>query len=147
VARLEALGRAVDAAVWRLLDAALAGPTTVQYAEYAAGGHYCAWHHDAVLGGDRREDRRVLTVNALLAEAPNGAGGSFEVEAEAGGKLARWPVELHEGDAVVFPSRYLRHRVAPLRMDVGEPGVPLRASLVLWLCHGASPFPQGAAAR
>lgn len=101
----------------------------VQYAEYSgdSNAHFKQWHVDADEGGDDLEDRRELTVVALLTEpGKDFEGGDFECmtptyNSEGTPHTLHW----HKGDLIVFKAKELWHRVLPTTKG-------LRKTLVLW---------------
>lgn len=100
----------------------------VQYAEYrgSSGSHFKQWHVDADHEGDDEEDKRMLTVVALLAQ-PNVdfEGGEFECMVPTYPNGEKHTLRWNKGDLIVFQARYLWHRVLPTTAG-------LRKTLVLW---------------
>ena len=96
----------------------------VQYSEYAAGGHYAAWHTDAHPSDEHDEaDLRCVTCVLMVSDEAAYSGGRLEVRLGGGRKASQ--VALRAGDAVVFPAKHLRHRVAKCKSG-------LRQTLVYW---------------
>lgn len=105
----------------------------VQYASYEKGEHYKQWHLDGKpndLRDGETEDFRALSVVVLLRPAED--GGVFETYAGTGMKAFEKKkvvtVPLLAGDAIVFPSQRLWHRVTAVEQGT-------RSSLVLWAQH------------
>ena len=95
----------------------------VQYAEYAAGGHYRGWHTDAAAEESDAIDMRGVTIVLMISDAAAYEGGELEVRLGVEGKQSKVP--LKAGDAVAFPAKHLCHRVN--RCKGGK-----RQTLVFW---------------
>ena len=96
----------------------------VQYAEYAAGGHYRGWHTDASAEEhDEILDLRCVTIVLMLSDQDAYTGGELEVRLGVDGKPSKVP--LRAGDAVGFPAKWLKHRV-----NITKSGK--RQTLVYW---------------
>ncbi|KAJ1454270.1 hypothetical protein M885DRAFT_247914 [Pelagophyceae sp. CCMP2097] len=113
----------------------------IQYAAYEEGEHYQQWHLDGKpkrLATGGTEDQRLLSLVVLLRKCDS--GGDFEVLRGSGSDaLLRKRVrrlKLKAGDALVFPSKRLWHRVTPVVRG-------RRSSLVMWASDAA---PAGDAA-
>ena len=99
----------------------------LQYAEYAEGAHYRGWHTDAEEPEVDPEDSRCLTVVLLLSDRSAYSGGHFEAKLDGkGGQGTATKVPIEAGDAIVFLSKHLWHRVT--KCNGG-----LRQSLVFWV--------------
>ena len=85
----------------------------MQMGRYGPGQHYAHWHTDA----DQNISRDV-TVVTVLKQCER--GGEFQYK-KGNVRVAR----LNEGDAIVFDSRDLEHRVTPVTEGSRE-------SVVLW---------------
>ena len=109
----------------------------LQYAEYAEGGHYRGWHTDAEEPEVDPEDARCLTVVLLLSDRSAYSGGHFEAKLNGkGGYGTGSKVPIEAGDAIVFLSKHLWHRVSKCKSG-------LRQSLVFWVRRrGAARLPR-----
>ena len=118
--KIEAAARAQNE-VWPRRDIG-GGIGSLQYTEYAEGGHY-GWHTDR---GDEKTNeairRRTVSMSILLEGALAGGG----IELRNGGRP-----HLGSGDAILFPADE-EHRALPV--EAGE-----RRVLVVWLQQAGAP--------
>lgn len=114
--------KANEAGNWRY---DLSRVESVQYTEYAVGGHY-DWHVDCYSHGDQV---RKLSAVLQLDDADAYEGGDLEFRRfgpyPSSERLVAPPALRQRGSVVVFPS-YLVHRVAPVTAGV-------RRTLTIWL--------------
>jgi len=100
----------------------------VQYTEYRGddGAHFQQWHLDADADGTDEEDKRELTVVALLSEpGADFQGGAFECMVPTYPDGVTHALHWHKGDVIVFKAKVLWHRVLPTTAG-------MRKTLVLW---------------
>ncbi|CAK9114603.1 unnamed protein product [Durusdinium trenchii] len=104
----------------------------VQYSVYGPGQHFNAWHQDAFVKGNDPEDARQMTVVLMLSKQSEYTGGSFQakVKGPSGKKVTR-AISFDAGDALIFPSKRLMHRVSVVKTG-------LRKTLVFWAWENAS---------
>ncbi|KAJ8598844.1 hypothetical protein CTAYLR_008547 [Chrysophaeum taylorii] len=100
----------------------------VQYTEYRGDrlAHFKQWHIDADDDGGDEEDKREITVVALLTEpGTDFEGGDFECMVPAYPDGIHHTLAWHKGDIIAFLAKRLWHRVLPTTAGI-------RKTLVLW---------------
>eukprot|EP00913_Durusdinium_trenchii_P031177 g29193.t1 len=95
------------------------------------GEMFCA-KLDAFVKGNDPEDARQMTVVLMLSKQSEYTGGSFQakVKGPSGKKVTR-AISFDAGDALIFPSKRLMHRVSVVKTG-------LRKTLVFWAWENAS---------
>lgn len=98
----------------------------VQYTEYAPGSHFQQWHVDADEDGIDEEDKRELTIVALLTQPGSDfQGGDFQCMIPTYPQGTPHTIVWAKGDIIAFRSKFLWHRVLPTTAGT-------RKTLVLW---------------
>jgi len=103
----------------------------VQYSVYGPGQHFHAWHQDAFEKGHDPEDARQITVVLMLSRRSDYTGGNFQAKVKVKDRKVTRCVPLDLGDALVFPSKKLMHRVSVVKSG-------LRKTLVFWAWEKSS---------
>ncbi|CAE7360517.1 unnamed protein product [Symbiodinium natans] len=124
--KLKDLVREVANKEWPLFEVSKAGEPVctyedAQYTVYRESQHFQAWHQDAFEKGNDPEDARQFTVVLMLSHASNYTGGRFQakVAKSATKRKVTQCIPLDAGDALVFPSKRLMHRVTVVKRGRG----------------------------